>query len=144
MLDEDVLDRALPVHELEECNVGGLEAEVEPRAVIAARVLQYDVWRAVAPAEVGALDVRDRAGDERGVLDARADRLVDAVHQAFARATANAGTGREKPFSSSSPMGPVSMRSSTAALSRWDTRIWPASARAESRCARIVTFPMAA
>jgi hypothetical protein len=142
-LDDDVLHGALTVHEVEQRDVLGLEAEVSARAVLTVRVLDDRVSAAVAAPQVRALDVGNEARHERRVVEAGAQRLPDAVHY-FARTTANAGTGRLMPFRSSSPTGCVSMRSSIAALSRWLTRIWPASARAERREARIVTLPIAA
>src|SRR5262249_38387321 len=107
--DDDVLHRARAVHELEQRHVLGLEAQIRPGAAIAARVLDDRVRRAVAVPQVGALEVRDRVRDERCVVETLAQRLPDAVHH-FARRTANAGTGRLMPLSSSSPTGCVSKR----------------------------------
>src|SRR6267142_5823038 len=59
MRDEDVLDTALAVHELDQLDVFGLEPHVEPRAALATWILQNEVHGAVAPAKLGALDVRN-------------------------------------------------------------------------------------
>src|SRR2546428_9333733 len=60
MLDEDVLDRALAVHELEQRDVLGLEPHVQPGAAIATLVLQRGVRRSVAAVQVSALRGRAR------------------------------------------------------------------------------------
>ena len=68
VVDEDVLDRALAVHEREELDVRGLEAEVGARALVAVRILEDGVRRPVAGAEIGALVAGDRTRHERGVV----------------------------------------------------------------------------
>ena len=117
-LDDDVLDRSLAVHEVDQGDVRRLEAQVAAGAAIPVRILDDGVRAAVTAAQVGALHAGDEAGDEGRVLDALAKSLPDPVHdQALVRTTSNAGTGRVIPLSSRSPMGVVSTRSSIAAFS---------------------------
>jgi hypothetical protein len=52
-------------------------------------------------------------------------------------------TGRENPRSVNSPTGSLVTISSTAAWTRWLSRICQGRASAHSRAARLVTLPMA-
>src|SRR5437762_2843358 len=79
--------------------------------------------------------LRDRGEGDRGHERAGVGVFTDSA--------ANAGTGRVNPLSERSPTALVSASPSTAACTRWLSRIWPPFASADRRCARITTFPIA-
>src|SRR5207302_8758480 len=83
--------------------------------------------------DAGWIRLRDRCERDRG--HKRAGVFTDSA--------ANAGTGRVKPLSVRSPTAVVSASVSTAAWTRWLSRIWPTFASAERRWARITTLPIA-
>src|SRR5438093_8154125 len=101
------------------------------------------------PARAGGPEALPRSGQEQRSRIRLCDRAErDRTHGRagagdLRESAANAGTGRVNPLRASSPTAIVSASASTAAWTRWLSRICPAFASAERRCARITTLPIA-